>query len=148
MKLHDLQPAEGSRKRNKRVGRGIAAGQGKSAGRGTKGQKARSGGAKPPYFEGGQLPLVRRFPWRRGFHAFTRVECTPVNVGRLEVFAAGSLVTPVELAERGIIRKSDVMVKILAEGDLSKRLRVRAHRFSEAAREKIAAAGGEVEVIE
>jgi len=147
MRLHDLEPAAGAKKARKRVGRGISAGQGKTCGRGTKGQNSRSGGAKPPYFEGGQLPLVRRLPWRHGFHAFARVEYTPVNLARLDVFEAGSTVTPEALVERGIIKKSAERVKILAQGDLSKALHVRAHGFSEAAREKIVAAGGQAEVI-
>ena len=147
MRLHDLRPTEGSKKNRKRVGRGISAGQGKTAGRGTKGQNSRSGGAKPPYFEGGQLPMVRRLPWRRGFHSFTRTEYTPVNLARLDVFEAGSVVTPELLAERGIIKKSATRVKILATGDIDKALHVRAHGFSEAARAKLVAAGGQAEII-
>ena len=148
MKLHDLRPAAGARKKRRRVGRGIAAGQGKTAGRGTKGQNSRSGGGVPPYFEGGQLPLVRRLPWKRGFFPFTRVEHTPVNLERLAVFEANTLVTPEALAEKGIIKKASEPVKILARGYIDKPLQVRAHKFSKEARERILAAGGEVEVIE
>jgi len=147
MKLHDLRPADGSRKARKRVGRGPGAGQGKTAGRGTKGQNSRAGGPKPPYFEGGQLPLVRRLPWKRGFHPFMRVEYTPVNVGRLEVFDDNTVVTPDSLVAAGIIKGSAGPVKILAAGDLSKPLHVRAHRFSQSAQDKITAAGGRVEII-
>jgi len=148
MKLHELRPAEGSKKKRKRVGRGISAGQGKTAGRGTKGQNSRSGGRVPPYFEGGQLPLVRRLPWKRGFYPFTRVEYAPVNLDRLAVFAAESEISPESLAARGIIKSADQPVKILGRGEIDKPLRVRAHKFSQSAREKILAAGGVVEVIE
>ena len=147
MKLHDLQPAPGSKKRRKRVGRGIAAGQGKTAGRGTKGQMARSGGGKGPYFEGGQLPLVRRLPFKRGFTNIWRVEYAEVNLERLEQFEAGSEVTPETLVEAGIIKSASKPVVILARGDLDKKLRVKAHRFSASARAKIEAAGGTVEVL-
>ena len=148
MRLHDLRPPEGAKRRRKRVGRGRAAGQGKTAGRGTKGQNARSGGKVPPYFEGGQLPLVRRLPWRRGFTPISRVEYTPVNLDRLAVFENNSVVTPERLAAAGIIKRAAERVKILAGGDLPGPLIVRAHAFSEAARERIAAAGGQAEVIE
>jgi large subunit ribosomal protein L15 len=147
MRLHDLRPAEGAKKNRKRVGRGISAGQGKTSGRGTKGQNSRSGGAKPPYFEGGQLPIVRRLPWRHGFHPFTRVEYTPVNLQRLDAFEAGAVVTPEVLVEAGIIKKGSERVKILATGGITKALTVKAHGFSEAAREKIVAAGGQAEII-
>ncbi|HEC36198.1 MAG TPA: 50S ribosomal protein L15, partial [Anaerolineae bacterium] len=118
MKLHELRPAGDSKKRRKRVGRGIAAGQGKTAGRGTKGQRARSGGSLPPYFEGGQLPLVRRLPFVRGvgFRDPWRVRFTPVNVGRLERFAHGSVITPERLVEAGIIKKPNELVVILGRG--------------------------------
>ncbi len=147
MKLHDLQPAPGSKKRRKRVGRGIAAGQGKTAGRGTKGQMARSGGGKGPYFEGGQLPLVRRLPFKRGFTNIWRVEYAEVNLERLEQFETGSEVTPETLVEAGIIKSASKPVVILARGNLDKKLMVKAHRFSANARAKIEAAGGTVEVL-
>jgi large subunit ribosomal protein L15 len=149
VKLHDLKPAEGAKKGRKRVGRGIAAGQGKTAGRGTKGQNARSGGGVRPYFEGGQLPLVRKLPFARGvgFRDPWRVEFTPVNVERLASFRKGSEVTPEVLAEAGVIKSADELVVILGRGDLEKSLTVKAHRFSASAREKIEAAGGAAEEL-
>jgi len=149
VKLHELKPAEGAVKKRKRVGRGIAAGQGKTAGRGTKGQNARSGGGVRPYFEGGQLPLVRRLPFARGvgFRDPWRVSFTPVNVERLARFRKGSQVTPERLAEVGIIKRADELVVILGDGELEKPLKVKAHRFSASAREKIEAAGGSVEEL-
>ncbi|MGC8836792.1 MAG: 50S ribosomal protein L15 [Anaerolineae bacterium] len=148
MKLHELRPAEGAKKKRKRVGRGIAAGQGKTAGRGTKGQNARTGGGVRPYFEGGQLPLVRRLPFKRGFTNIWRIEYTPVNLERLDRFPAGSEVTPETLAEAGIIKSPREAVVILGQGDLDRPLTVKAHRFSASAREKILKAGGTVEVLE
>jgi large subunit ribosomal protein L15 len=147
MKLHDLQPAAGSKKRRKRVGRGIAAGQGKTAGRGTKGQGARAGGGKGPYFEGGQLPLVRRLPFKRGFTNIWRVEYAEVNLERLGQFSDGSEVGPEALADAGIIKSATKPVVILGRGDLDRRLTVKAHRFSASARAKIEAAGGAVELL-
>jgi large subunit ribosomal protein L15 len=134
MKLHELRPTQGSKRKRKRVGRGISAGQGKTAGRGTKGQNARSGGGVRPYFEGGQLPLVRRLPQKRGFTNIWKVHYKPVNLDRLDRFAAGSEVTPQTLAEAGIIKSPDEPVVILGRGDLS-------------ARAKIEAAGGTVEEL-
>ncbi|MBI5928471.1 MAG: 50S ribosomal protein L15 [Chloroflexi bacterium] len=149
MKLHDLKPAPGSTKKKTRVGRGIAAGKGKTAGRGTKGQGARSGGVKGPYFEGGQLPLVRRLPFKRGFTNVFRIEYQEVNVGVLEeVFNAGEVVTPVALAEKGIVRDGEKPVVILGDGELSKKLTVQTHRISKSAKEKIENAGGKVETLE
>ncbi len=149
MKLHELKPAEGAVKKRKRVGRGIAAGQGKTAGRGTKGQKARSGGSLPPYFEGGQLPLVRRLPFVRGvdFRDPWRVRFTPVNLKRLSVFQKGAEVTPEALARVGIIKRADELVVILGDGELEHPLTVKAHRFSASARAKIEKAGGVVEEL-
>jgi large subunit ribosomal protein L15 len=149
VKLHDLKPAENAVKKRKRVGRGIAAGQGKTAGRGTKGQNARSGGGVKPYFEGGQMPLVRKLPFARGvgFSDPWRVEFTPVNVERLAGFRKGTKVTPEALAKAGIIKRADELVVILGRGDLKKALTVKAHRFSASAREKIEAAGGTVEEL-
>jgi large subunit ribosomal protein L15 len=127
----------------------MASGTGKTSGRGMKGQKARSGGGKGPFFEGGQLPLVRRLPFRRGFTNIHRVEFKPVNLSRLQAkFGEGDLeVTPETLVEAGIIKQSDKAVAILGEGELSVALTVKAHRFSKSAREKIEAAGGTVEVL-
>jgi large subunit ribosomal protein L15 len=149
MELHELMPAPGSQKRRKRVGRGTGSGKGKTSGRGMKGQGARSGGGKGPYFEGGQLPLVRRLPFRRGFTNINRVEYKPVNLGRLqEKFGeSGQEVTPETLVETGIIKRSDKAVAILGEGELTTALTVKAHRFSKSAKEKIEAAGGTVEVL-
>lgn len=149
MKLHDLKPAPGSVKRKKRVGRGMASGKGKTSGRGMKGQNARSGGGKGPYFEGGQLPLVRRLPFKRGFTNINRVEYKPVNLDRLqEKFGADNPeVTPEALADAGIIKRSDKAVAILGNGELNAALNVKAHRFSKSAQEKIEAAGGSVEVL-
>jgi large subunit ribosomal protein L15 len=148
MKLHDLKPAEGSRRRRKRVGRGISAGQGKTSGRGTKGEGARTGGGKSPYFEGGQLPLVRRLPFKRGFTNIRRIEYAEVNVGRLEGFNAGAEIDPMTLAAAGLIKEPTQAVAVLGEGALQTALKVKAHRFTKTARDKIEAAGGSVEVIE
>jgi large subunit ribosomal protein L15 len=149
MQLHDLKSPPGSRKQKKRIGRGMASGTGKTSGRGIKGQKARSGGAKGPYFEGGQLPLVRRLPFRRGFTNIRRVEYAPVNVEFLQKrFGEGQQeVTPEVLIEAGVIKKSDKAVAILGNGDITVALNVKAHRFSKSAKEKIEAAGGTVEVL-
>jgi len=144
MKLHDLQPIPGSTKNRKRVGRGPSSGHGKTAGRGVKGQKSRSGGGKPPYFEGGQLPLVRRLPVKRGFVNIHRVEYMPINLERLEVFAAGTEVTPEALVEAGLLKSVRQPVVILGQGELDRPLKVQAHRFSQTARSKIEAAGGSV----
>ncbi|MCX7707536.1 MAG: 50S ribosomal protein L15 [Anaerolineae bacterium] len=147
MKLDDLYPAPGSHKKRIRAGRGISAGRGKTAGRGTKGQNARSGGTKRPYFEGGQLPLVRRLPHLGGFTNIWRVEYTPVNVERLNIFAAGTEITPETMAAAGLIKSPDKPVKVLGEGELDRALTVKAHKFSATAREKILAAGGSVEEL-
>ena len=142
--MHDLKPAEGAVKGKKRIARGISAGQGKTAGRGTKGQNSRSGGGVPPYFEGGQLPLVRKLPFLRGVGFFDpwRVKFTPVNLERLCGFGHGAEVTPQALAEAGVIKQGDELVVILGTGELDRPLTVKAHRFSVSARTKIEAAGG------
>jgi large subunit ribosomal protein L15 len=145
MKLHDLQPAPGAKKRRMRKARGIAAGKGKTAGRGTKGQNSRSGGGVRPYFEGGQLPLVRRLPQKPGFRNRNRIEYVAVNLGRIADFEGE--VTPTSLAEAGIIRKPTLPVAILGDGELDRALTVRAHRFSASARAKIKEAGGVAEVL-
>lgn len=148
MKLHDLRPDEGSRQKRKRVGRGISAGQGKTAGRGTKGQGARSGGGKGPYFEGGQLPLVRRLPFKRGFTNIRKIYYNPVNLGRLaEMFEAGSEIDPAVMVEVGLLKKESDPVVILGDGDLTGALTIKAHRFSAAAKQKIEAAGGTAELL-
>lgn len=148
MKLHDLRPNVGATKKRKRVGRGIAAGQGKTAGRGTKGQKARSGGGKGIYFEGGQLPLARRLPYKRGFTNIRKITYKPVNLKRLEEFDFdGADITPEIMAMVGLIKKPTDPVVVLGDGDLSVALTVKAHRFSKTAKAKIEAAGGTAEVL-
>lgn len=150
MKLHDLRPNEGAKKDRKRVSRGIAAGQGKTAGRGTKGQKSRTGWGGNLYRQGGNLPFYRRLPFLRGegFTPVNRVEYNVVNVGNLTVFNAGSEITPAELAEKNMLHKKQNPVVILGEGEIDKALTIKAHRFSKSAVEKIEAAGGKAEVIE
>ncbi len=144
MKLSDLRPAAGAKKNKKRKGRGIAAGQGKTAGRGTKGQGARAGGGKGPYFEGGQLPLVRRLPHVRGFTNIYRIPYAVVNLETLEkAFDANAQVTPEILLQQGLIDNLQ-RVKVLGRGELTKSLQVSAHAFSDSAKEKITAAGGSV----
>ncbi len=148
MKLHDLRPNPGAKKSKTRPGRGIAAGRGKTAGRGTKGQHARSGGVKPPYFEGGQLPLVRRLPFKRGFTNLFRIEYQEVNVGQLAArFEDGASITPQTLASVGLIHDPEQPVVILGNGDVDKKLNVQAHRFSRSASAKIEAAGGGIKAL-
>ena len=147
MSLSKLRPPAGATHSKKRVGRGQGSGNGKTAGRGHKGAKSRSGFTHKRGFEGGQMPLHRRVP-KRGFHNPFRVEYAVVNLDMLgEVFEAGSSVTPELLRERGLVRKSRVKVKVLGRGDITKNLTVKAHKFSGSAAEKIAAAGGTAEVI-
>lgn len=147
MKLDDLRPNTGKHKKRKRVGRGIAAGQGKTAGRGMKGQGARSGGGKGPYFEGGQLPLVRRLPFKRGFTNINKVIYKPVNVGILSQFKAGTVVDAELLREFGLVKKSSDAIVILGDGDIEVALTVKAHRFSASAKKKIEDAGGTAEIV-
>ena len=147
MKLHELQPSPGAHRDRERSGRGISAGRGKTAGRGQKGQNSRSGGGPRPYFEGGQLPLVRRLPTLGGFTNIWRIEFIPVNIERLNVFAAGAEVTPEALVAAGLIKSTASPVKILGDGLLDRALTIKAHRFSASAREKILAAGGSVEEL-
>ena len=148
MGLHNLKPAKGSVRNRKRVGRGPGSGLGKTAGRGEKGQKSRSGFARKPGFEGGQMPLHRRVP-KRGFtNSPFRKEYACINLGRLEVFEAGTIVTPELLVRQGLLRKLRDGVKVLADGELTKALTVHAHRFSGKAQEKIAALGGKAETIQ
>lgn len=147
IELHTLKPTPGSKKRRKRVGRGIGSGHGKTATRGTKGQKARD--TIPPYFEGGQTPIHRRLPVRVGFRNVNRVEYAIVNVGTLaERFQPNDTVTPEILQERRILRKLKDGVKILGEGEINFPLTVHAHAISESARAKIEAAGGTVHLLE
>ena len=148
MGLHNLKPAKGSVRNRKRVGRGPGSGLGKTAGRGEKGQKSRSGFARKPGFEGGQMPLHRRLP-KRGFtNADFRKEFATVNLGRLERFEAGTIVTPELLVKQGIVKRLGDGLKVLADGQLTKALTVHAHRFSGKAQERIAALGGKTELIQ
>ncbi len=151
MKLHDLKPQEGSKKDRKRVGRGISAGQGKTAGRGTKGQGSRSGGSTRLYHQGGNLPFFRRLPFVRGkgFTPLNTVEYNEINLDQLaEKFEAGSEVTPETLEQARLLRDPRNPVVILGRGEIKQALRVRVHRVTGGARQKIEAAGGRVEPIE
>jgi large subunit ribosomal protein L15 len=148
MSLSNLRPPRGAKHAKKRVGRGPGSGHGKTASRGTKGAKSRSGFRFKRGFEGGQMPLHRRVP-KRGFHNPFRVEYAVVNLDTLgEVFDAGSSVTPELLRERGLVRVTGAPIKVLGRGDLAKKLTVHAHKFSGSAAQKIAAAGGQAQVIE
>jgi large subunit ribosomal protein L15 len=147
MQLHELTPSEGATRERIRIGRGHGSGKVKTGGKGTKGQKARAGGGVPPYFEGGQLPLIRKLPYRRGFRNPFRVEFREINVRDLGDFPGGSTVGPEEFDTAGVLRGGSGPVKVLGEGDLSVKLTVRAHKFSAAARQKIEAAGGTAELI-
>jgi large subunit ribosomal protein L15 len=147
MKLHELKPPKGARTERRRVGRGLGSGRGKTAGKGVKGQKSRAGGSIPAYFEGGQLPLVRKLPYRRGFNNVFRVEYEVVNLDQLEVLAVAKEVTPDVLRAAGLIRKGAAPVKVLGRGELKRALTVRAHAFSASARKAIEAAGGTVTEI-
>lgn len=146
MKLHELEYTEGARRTSFRVGRGIGTGNGKTSGKGQKGQNSRSGGGTRLGFEGGQNPLFRRLP-KRGFHNSTRIEFAIVNVEDLEVFEDGVEVTPTLLKEAGLVRKEYDGVKILGNGTLTKKLTVKANKFSKAAEAAIKNAGGTIEVI-
>ena len=146
MKLHDLKPAVGATTAPKRLGRGTGSGLGKTSGKGHKGAKARSGGGKRPGFEGGQMPLTMRLP-KRGFNNKWRVEYATVNVDRLNIFEDGEVVSPVELIQAGILKNVQDGVKILGNGEITKKLTVKATKFTQAAKEKIEAAGGKVEVF-
>ena len=146
MKLHELKPAPGSTTSRKRLGRGIGSGLGKTSGKGHKGFNARSGGGKSPGFEGGQMPLMRRLP-KRGFFNRFRIQYEAVNVDRLEIFEDGQVITPVELIQAGIINKIQDGVKIMGNGEITKKLTVQANKFTATAKEKIEAAGGKAEVI-
>ena len=146
MKLHELQPTAGSRRDNWRKGRGEGSGNGKTAGKGQKGQNSRSGGGVRLGFEGGQLPLFRALP-KRGFKNVNHVNYAVINVSALEKFEAGTLVTPTLLIEKGFIRKECDGIKVLGNGKLSKALTVQAHKFSKSAEKAISEAGGKIEVI-
>jgi large subunit ribosomal protein L15 len=148
MKLNELKPAPGSKRSRKRVGRGNASGWGKTCGRGHKGQKSRSGGSIPAWFEGGQMPLVRRLPKRgprRTGHK--RFEYDVINVETLNLFDDAAVVSPESLREAGLIKRKNALIKILGDGDLEKQLKVQAHRFSKSAIKKIESKGGTTEVL-
>ena len=146
MKVHDLAPVPGATKARKRLGRGKGSGRGGTCGRGHKGQRSRSGASQRPWFEGGQMPLYRRLP-KRGFKPVTRRRFAVVNLRELDVFEAGSVVGPAELFARQLIPGASVRGKILADGELTTALTVRAHKFSGSAAPRIEAAGGQAEVI-
>ena len=148
MKLHDIAPTPGSRHRRKRVGRGDSSGLGKTAGRGEKGQKSRTGAVIRPFFEGGQIPLFRRLP-KRGFKNADRIIYALVNLDKLnDNFEAGDVVDFDALRAKKLLAKSDTIIKILANGEITKALTVKAAKFSAAAAAKIQAAGGTVEIVE
>lgn len=146
MRIHELKPAEGSNRKRKRVGRGIGSGWGKTSGRGHKGQGARSGGGKGPYFEGGQTPLVRRLP-KRGFTNVFQKDYAEVKLNDLNRFAPGTVVTPELLIESRLVNKVKDGIKILGNGEINQALTVQAHSFTKSAAAKIEEAGGKVEVI-
>jgi large subunit ribosomal protein L15 len=144
MRLHELKSPRGARRARRRVGRGEGSGRGKTAGRGTKGTRAR--GSVPLFFEGGQMPLVRRLPKRKGFRPINRIVYGTVNVselGRMEASEIG----PAELRATGLVRKRDRIIKVLGQGDIDRAVTVKAHAFSDAAKQKIEAAGGKVEIV-
>lgn len=146
MQLHDLAPAPGSTRERKRKGRGHGSGLGKTAGRGYNGQKSRAGGAKTNGFEGGQTPLARRLPKLPGFRNINRIEYVPVNVGRLDaIYSDGDVVDGDTLYAKGVTKKADALVKVLGDGELSKKLTVKVDKVSGSAATKIEAAGGKVE---
>jgi len=146
MELNSLRPAMGSTKNRKRIGRGIGSGHGKTATKGHKGQKARSGGSVKPGFEGGQMPLQRRLP-KRGFRPLDRNEYVLINIKQLDVFDAGSCVDRDAMDAKGLLKKSSLPVKVLANGIMTKALTIKANKFSRSAVEKIMAAGGKIEEL-
>jgi len=150
MQLHDLKPNQGAKKNRKRVGRGTGSGWGKTAGRGTKGQNSRSGGGVRPYHMGGNLPFYRKLPFLRGegFTPRNRVRYVEVNLDSLQGFKAGSEITPETLKEAGLLKGKGLPIKILGRGDVKVALKVKAHKVTEGARQKIEEAGGSIETIE
>jgi len=146
MKLHDLKPAPGAKKRRKRIGRGPGSGHGKTATKGHKGLLARSGGGKRPGFEGGQMPLIRRLP-KFGFTNPFRTEYAVVNVRSFENWSGGETVTPQAMVDAGLVKRKTLPIKVLGTGALKRSLVIQAHKFSKSAEQKIQAAGGRVEVI-
>ena len=148
MRQDKLSPVPGSKQGRKRVGRGDGSGHGTYSGKGCKGQKSRSGNKMRPGFEGGQLPLIKRLPEKRGFVNIFRTEYSLVNINKLNIFESGSEVTPERLVAAGLVKSLRHPIKILAEGEISHPLVVKANRFSTAAKAKIEAAGGKVEEVE
>jgi len=148
MRQDELSPSPGAVKRRKRVGRGDGSGHGTYSGRGCKGQKSRAGYSRKPGFEGGQLPLVRRLPQKRGFTNIFKKEYSVINISKLNLFDSGSEVTPEVLVTAGLVKSRRHPVKVLAEGAIDRPLSVKAHKFSTAAKAKIEAAGGSVEEVE
>jgi large subunit ribosomal protein L15 len=148
MRLHELAPPKGAHRKRRRIGRGLGSGRGTTAGKGTKGQNARAGGGVPPYFEGGQLKLVKKLPFRRGFINRSRVEYQPINLSDLRRFEAGATVDLAALLAAGLVKNDRERVKVLGTGEIDRALTVTAHRFSASAREKIEAAGGACHAIE
>lgn len=148
MKLHDLKPRPGSRKSRNRVGRGIAAGQGKTAGRGVKGQGARAGSGGKIYRQGGNLPFFRRLPFKRGFTNFTDIEWQEVNLDRLQGFRKDAVVSPESLVKAGVLQNTERPVVLLGRGEVKAPLKVRVHRITRSAQGKIEAAGGSVEILD
>ncbi len=148
MRQDNLSPTPGSKRARKRVGRGNASGHGTYSGRGCKGQKSRAGYKMRPGFEGGQLPLIKRLPQKRGFVNIFRIEYSTVNIDRLNIFESGSEVTPEKLVAAGVIKSLRHPIKILASGDISYPLLVKVNKFSAAAKAKIEAAGGKAEEVE
>ncbi|MGV8049945.1 MAG: 50S ribosomal protein L15 [Anaerolineaceae bacterium] len=149
MQLQDLKPNEGSKKNRKRIGRGTGSGSGKTAGRGTKGQNSRSGGGVRPYHMGGNLPLFRKLPFLRGegFTPMNRVRYAEVNLDALKGFDAGAEVTPETLKEAGLLKDKNKPIKIMGRGDVNVALKIKAHKVTKGARQKIENAGGSVETI-
>jgi large subunit ribosomal protein L15 len=150
MELHDLKPNEGAHRDRERVGRGTAAGQGKTCGRGMKGQNSRAGGGVPLYHQGGNLPFYRKLPFKRGegFSVVNRVQYAEVNLEQIAEFSADTEITPEMLVEAGIVDGLELPVKILGRGEVSVALKVKTHKISKGAQEKIESAGGSVEIIQ
>ena len=148
MRLHELQPAPGSHRQRRRIGRGLGSGRGTTAGKGTKGQKARAGGGVPPFFEGGQTKLVKKLPFRRGFTNIHRVEYQAVNLSDLSKLAGSDTVNVASMVAAGLLKNDRERVKVLGTGDLDRALTVTAHKFSATARQKIEAAGGACHVLD
>ncbi len=150
MKLHDLKPNKGAHRDRKRVGRGTAAGQGKTAGRGMKGQNSRAGGGVPLYHQGGNLPFFRKLPFKRGqgMNVVNRVRYAEVNLDQLVDYQAKTEITPEFLLEEGIVKDLDLPIKILGRGDISVALKIKTHKISKSAQDKVESAGGSVEIIQ